>query len=41
MFDAVESRGLYYKYVKFIKVKKDSDPMLGFIIVPIDEVDIG
>ena len=41
MFDAVERRGLYYKYVKFIKVKKDSDPMLGFIIVPIDEVDIG
>ena len=41
MFDAVERRGLYYKYVKFIKVKKDDDPMFGYIIVPIDEVDIG
>ena len=41
MFDSVERRGLYYKHVKFIKVKTDNDPMLGFIIVPIDEVDIG
>lgn len=41
LFDAVERRGLYYKYVKFIKVKNDDDPMFGFIIVPIDEVDIG
>ena len=41
MIDAVERRCLYYKYVKFIKVKKDSDPMFGFIIIPIDEVDLG
>ena len=41
MFDAVERRGLFYKHVKFIKVKKDDDPMFGYIIVPIDEVDIG
>ena len=41
MFDSVERRGLYYKRVKFIKVKKDDDPMFGFIIIPIDEVEIG
>ena len=41
IFDAVERRGLYYKYVKFIKVKDDNNPMLGFMIMPIDEIDIG
>ena len=41
LFDAVERRGLYYKNVKFIKVKKDDDPMFGYMIIPIDEVDIG
>ena len=41
MIDAVERRCLFYKYVKFIKVKKDTDPMFGFIIIPIDEVDLG
>ena len=41
LFDAVERRGLYYKYVKFIKIKNDNEPMFGFIIEPIDEVDIG
>ena len=41
MLDSVQRKGLYYKYVKFIKVKKDDDPMFGFIIIPIDEVDIG
>ena len=41
MIHSVERRGLYYKHVKFIKIKKNDDPMFGFIIVPIDEVDIG
>ena len=41
MIDSVERRCLYYKYVKFIKIKKDTDPMFGFMIVPIDEVDLG
>ena len=41
MFDAVDRRGLYYKNVKFIKVKTDDHPMFGFIIIPIDEVNIG
>ena len=41
MIDSVERRCLFYKRVKFIKVKKDTDPMFGYIIVPIDEVDLG
>ena len=41
MLDSVERKGLFYKYVKFVKVKKDTDPMLGYMIIPIDEVDIG
>ena len=41
MIDSVERKGLYYKYVKFIKVKEDSDPMFGFMIIPIDKVDLG
>ena len=41
LFDAVERRSLYYKYVKFVKVNKDSDPMFGYIILPLDEVDLG
>ena len=41
MFDSVERRGLYYKHVKFIKVKEDNEPMFGFILVPINEIDLG
>ena len=41
MIDSVERRCLFYKHVKFIKVKKDTHPMFGFIILPIDEVDLG
>ena len=41
MFDNVERRGLFYKSVKFVKVRSDDDPMFGYIICPIDEVDIG
>ena len=41
MLESVQRKGLYYKYVKFIKIKKDTDPMFGFMIIPIDEVDIG
>ena len=41
MLDSVQRKGLYYKHVKFIKIKKNDDPMFGYVIIPIDEVDIG
>ena len=41
MLDSVQRQGLYYRYVKFIKVKNDSDLMFGYILIPIDEVDLG
>ena len=41
MFDSVERRALYYKHVKFIKRKDDNNPMFGFILVPINEIDLG
>ena len=41
MFDSVERRALFYKHVKFVKRGKDDDPMMGFIIVPINEMDLG
>ena len=41
MFDSVERRALFYKHVKFIKVKEDNDPMFGFIPLPFDEIDLG
>ena len=40
IFDSVERRGLYYKHVKFVKVEDDNNPMLGFKIIPINEVDL-
>ena len=41
MFDSVERCKLFYKQMKFIKRKNDDKPMLGFIIEPFDEVDLG
>ena len=41
MFDSVERRAVFYKDVKFIKRNKDDDPMMGFIIVPINQKDLG
>ena len=41
MFDSVERRAIYYKHAKFIKVKEDNEPMFGFILVPINEIDLG
>ena len=41
LFDEVERQGLFYKSVKFVKVKSDNDPMFGYIICPIDQIDIG
>ena len=41
MFDSVERRAVFYKHVKFIKRGNDNDPMFGFIIVPINEIDLG
>ena len=40
MFDSVERRALFYKHVKFIKRGDDNDPMFGFIIVPVNEIDL-
>ena len=41
MFDSVERRAMFYKHVKFIKRGEDDDPMMGFIIVPINQIDLG
>ena len=41
MFDSVERRSVFYKHVKFIKRGDDEDTMMGFIIVPINEMDLG
>ena len=41
MIDSVERRCLFYKHVKFIKVNEDTDPMFGFVIKPLDEIDLG
>ena len=40
MLDCVERRTLFYKYVVFEKIF-DTEPMLGFILKPLDEVDLG
>ena len=41
MFDSVERRAVFYKHVKFVKRGEDDDPMMGYIIVPINEIDLG
>ena len=41
MFDSVERRAVFYKHVKFIKRGEDDDPMMGFIAVPINQIDLG
>ena len=41
MIDCVERRCLFYKYVVFKKVNKDTDPLFGFVIKPLDEIDLG
>ena len=41
MFDSVERRAVFYKHVKFIKRGEDDDPMMGYIIIPINEMDLG
>ena len=41
IFDSVERRALFYKYVKFVKRKSDDEAMFGFIIQPMEEVDLG
>ena len=41
LFDSVDRQTLFYKKVKFVKEKSDNDPMLGFVIYPMDEVDLG
>ena len=41
IFDCVERRAIFYKHVKFIKRKSDDEAMFGFIIVPINEIDLG
>ena len=41
IFDSVERQTVFYKHVKFIKRESDDAPMFGFIIVPINEIDLG
>ena len=41
LFDAVERKTVFYKSVKFVKEKSDNDPMLGYVIYPMEEVDLG
>ena len=41
MFDAVERRAVFYKQVKFIKIREDNDPMFGYLLLPFDEIDLG
>ena len=41
IFDSVERRTCFYKHVKFIKRKSDDAAMFGFIMVPINEIDLG
>ena len=41
LFDAVERPGLFYKSVQFVKEKSDNDPMFGYVIYPMQEIDIG
>ena len=41
MMDCVERRALFYKYVVFKKLFEDTYPMFGFVLKPLDEVDLG
>ena len=41
LYDSVERPGMFYKSVKFVKEKSDNDPMFGYVIYPMQEVDLG
>ena len=41
IIDSVENKTLFYKYVVFEKIYDDNAPMLGFVLNPLDEVDLG
>ena len=41
MVDLVENKTLFYKYVVFQKIYDDNAPMFGFVLNPLDEVDLG
>ena len=41
LFDSVERQGEFYKNVKFVKEKSDNDPMFGYVIYPMERVDLG
>ena len=41
MLDSVENKTLFYKYVVFEKLLDDNAPMLGYILKPRHEVDLG
>ena len=41
MLHCVEIKALFYKYVVFKKVFDDTYPMFGFVLKPLDEVDLG
>ena len=41
MVDSVENKTLFYKYVVFEKMFDDNKPMFGFVLKPLDEIDLG
>ena len=41
MQDSVENKTLFYKYVKFEQLLDKSEPMFGFVLTPLEEVDLG
>ena len=41
MLDCVENKALFYKYVVFQNLFDDTKPMFGFVLKPLDEVDLG
>ena len=41
MFDSVDRRAVFYKQVKFVQTGKDDDPMMGYVMIPINAMDLG
>ena len=41
IFDSVENKSLFYKYVEFEKIFDDNAPMLGYVLTAKEEVDLG
>ena len=39
--DSVENKTMFYKYVVFEQLLDKSEPMFGFVLTPLQEVDLG